>query len=144
MSHRLLGVVLALSIIGAAIAGYLTYTHYDEAALVCTVGSCTTVQQSAYSTLGPVPIALGGVAMYLAVGGLALARLRRPDPRNDERATFVSWTILCAGVAYAAYLTYVELWVIEAVCRWCVASAVVSVVLLGLESLLVWRILERP
>jgi uncharacterized membrane protein len=135
----LLLALVVLSIVGAGIAGYLTYTHYNEGALVCTVGSCETVQQSKYAKVGPLPVAILGLAMYLVLGSLALLRYLGRGPLSFELTTTGAWAITLAGVAYAAYLTYVELWVIDAVCQWCVASAIVTTIMLVVESVVLWR-----
>ena len=117
--------LLALAAAGLGISGYLTYTHWADKVVACGgFGSCEVVQNSDYATLGPVPIALLGALMYAGLGGLALLTLWR-------RAAEVDWPILAlwagalAGTAYSAYLTYVELFVLEAICVWCVASAVI-------------------
>jgi uncharacterized membrane protein len=131
--------IVALSAIGAAIAGYLTYTHYDHDALVCSVGDCGTVQQSEYATIGPVPIALLGLGMFVAVGTIALARFLERGPLSFAPATIVSWALLFAGILYYAYLTWTEVTIIEAICQWCVASSIVALILLAAESVLLWR-----
>ena len=82
----LLAVVL-LGILGMAVAGYLTYVHYNEDALVCTVGGCETVQQSDYSTMLGVPIAIFGFLMFLTVTLLALARMTDRGPLPSDMAT---------------------------------------------------------
>lgn len=126
---------------GLSIAAYLTYTHYNHNALVCSVGDCGTVQTSDYATIGPVPIAILGLLMYLFVGALALARMRGSRLISHDRATIASWTVTFAGLLYALYLTYVEIWVIDAICQWCVASAIVTTIIFAVESVLLWRVL---
>jgi uncharacterized membrane protein len=135
----LLASIVLLSVVGALVAAYLTYTHFDRDALVCAVGQCGTVQDSAYATLGPVPIAVLGVGMYLALGALALVRWLGVGPFTFEQATVASWTIAFAGTLYAAYLTYVEIWVINAICQWCVISAIIGTLILVIESVIIWR-----
>lgn len=138
---RILGTVIVLSVIGAAIAGYLTWAHYNESVLVCAVGNCGTVQKSAYATIGPVPIAILGVGMYIVMGLLAAGRLHNWLPMSYRQATMAAWAIALAGFAYALYLTYLEIWVIKAICQWCVGSAVVTALILVAETVLFWRIL---
>jgi uncharacterized membrane protein len=121
------------------------YTHYDTDALVCTVGDCGTVQSSDYATIGPIPIAIPGLGMYLTLALLAVSRLGGLKAVSLSTVTIAAWTIILAAVLYAAYLTYVEIWVIDAICQWCVASAIVSVVILALESLILWRVvIDEP
>jgi len=138
---RILGIVVLLSLVGAAIAAYLTYTHFDESALVCAVGDCGTVQTSKYAEIGPVPIAVLGLGMYVVLGLSAAGRLRGLLPLTVQQATMASWAIALAGFAYAIYLTYLEIWVIKAICQWCVASAIVTALILVAETVLLWRVL---
>jgi uncharacterized membrane protein len=139
-SRRLPQLVLLLSALGAAVAAYLTYAHYDANALVCAAGKCGTVQSSSYATIGPIPIAILGLGMYLTLGALALTRWTRRGPLSTEFATIASWGIAFAATLYAAYLTYVELFVIHAVCQWCVASAIIGLLILVADSAAVWRL----
>jgi uncharacterized membrane protein len=124
---------LVAALLGIAVAGYLTIAHYNQGVLVCssTVGNCHTVQSSVYATVGSIPIALFGVVMYVALALLALLRWRQPELAWP--ATLAAFAIAFAGVLVSAYLTYLELAVIHAICQWCVASAGLAVVLLALE-----------
>ncbi len=131
---------LLLSIIGLSIASYLTFTHFQEDALVCNIsGGCHTVQDSQYSTIGPIPIALLGVGMFLTTGALALARVFRWSMVSTETANLVTWGITLAALLYYAYLTYVELFVLEAICQWCVGSSIATLGIFLTESVLLWR-----
>lgn len=125
-------VVLALALAGAGIAGYLTYTHYDQSALVCGIGDCSTVQASEYAKLLGIPIAIFGLTMYLALAALMVLRIVRTS--LADLATTGILMLLVAGTIYAAYLTYIEIWVIEAICQWCVASALITLILLLIEG----------
>lgn len=138
----LVAAVLALGVAGLAIAGYLTYVHYNEDALVCTTGGCETVQQSEYATIAGIPIALLGVLMFGAIIALAAARLSANPPVAFDIATIASWLMVFAATLYYIYLTYVEIFVLEAICQWCVASSVVTLGILTVESVHLWRILD--
>lgn len=140
--NPLLLAVALLGIVGMGLAGYLTYVHYNEDALVCTVGSCETVQQSDYSTMFGAPIAIFGFLMFLTVTLLALARLMDRSPIPSEMATMAAWTLLLTSLLYYAYLTYIEIWVLEAVCQWCVLSSIVALLMFVLESVLLKRELQ--
>jgi uncharacterized membrane protein len=124
---------LVLALAGVAVAGYLTIAHYNQGVLVCspTLGNCHTVQSSVYATVGDIPIALFGVGMYVALAALAALRWRRAD--LVWPATLAAFAIAFAGALVSAYLTYLELAVIHAICQWCVISAVLAVSLLALE-----------
>ncbi|MGA7671761.1 MAG: vitamin K epoxide reductase family protein [Nitrolancea sp.] len=130
LNWRLITAVLALC--GIADAVYLTIIHYDTGALICTVGNCHTVQTSKYSTIGPIPVAVLGLAMYVTVGAISIVRWRRPD--LSSTLTMTSFAMVLAGTIYAAYLTYLELNVINAICQWCVISAILTVGLLLSEG----------
>ena len=120
--------LLVLSAVGLGIGGYLSYTHWADKVVACGgLGDCEVVQNSDYATLGPVPVALLGVLAYAGMGSLALLTLWRRSPAL-EWPILVFWAAALAGTAYSAYLTYVELFVLEAICVWCVASAVVVTV----------------
>jgi uncharacterized membrane protein len=121
---------------GAGVAAYLVRVHYDDSALVCTIGDCATVQKSKYAELWGMPIAILGLGMYLAILALGVLRWRRPDLSGPS--TLAAFALALAGTLYAAYLTYVELFVIDAICQWCVASALLTVAILAAESTGVW------
>jgi uncharacterized membrane protein len=122
--------VLALA--GLAVAGYLTVAHFRGEILVCGVGDCQTVQNSPYAEIAGVPIALLGAGMYLTLMGLGVARWCWPGKRDVF--TTVAFGLALAGALYAAYLTYLEIWVIRAICQWCVVSALLTSVILGVEA----------
>jgi uncharacterized membrane protein len=109
----------ALALAGLAIAGYLTWVHYADLEPICVGGggSCEKVQASRWAELAGVPVAVLGAGAYATIlGSLAL-----PDDLGRSVAAFVS----LAGFGFSAWLTYVELFEIEALCQWCVASALV-------------------
>jgi uncharacterized membrane protein len=122
MKTRMGVAVLALG--GVFIALYLTLYHVGIIGqLACSVGSCEKVQLSRWANFLGVPVAAWGLATYLALLVLALAGLQ---PRwSDSRG--ISWLLVALSgwsVAFSAWLTYLELWVIHAICIWCVTSAV--------------------
>ena len=138
----LLGIILALAALGIAVSVYLTIVHYDEGLLVCGLSDCHTVQASSYAELVGIPVALLGLGMYVAVLGLGLARIVRPGALIV--GTVASFSLTLAGVLFAVYLTYIELFVLEAICQWCVVSAVLTTALLLCETILVQRLLAIP
>jgi len=125
-----IGVALA----GLGIATYLTLVHYAGGTPVCAVAhGCATVQQSAYATLAGVPVAVVGVLGYLAV----LGALARDGEASRTAAAFLS----LAGLGFSSWLTYVEVAVLDAICIWCVGSAVCIALL---AVLTVGRVLRAP
>lgn len=124
MPLRRRDLLLVLALAGAGIAAYLTYTGFRQVEPVCAFGNCQTVQQSRYAKVGGVPVAAFGLAMYLGIAALLVARR---SERWRDVPLLAAWTFALAlgGVLYSAYLTYIELRVIDAICTWCVISAVV-------------------
>jgi uncharacterized membrane protein len=120
-----------LGLPGTGVAAYLMYSHYADRATVCGVGECELVQTSEYSDIAGVPVALLGILYFVGMALLALARLRWM-PGTAEWAQPVALSMALAGTAFVAYLTYVELFVLEAICDWCVALASLTVVSLVL------------
>lgn len=124
-----------LALVGIGVSGYLTWAHLANQAVACGQSpDCDIVQQSIYSEVAGVPIALFGLLAYLALTGLAMAYGRLPEVMNGY-VPLALFGISLAGVLYSAYLTYLELFVIRAVCRWCVASAALMKLVLVLSAL---------
>jgi uncharacterized membrane protein len=122
MKHRLT-IIVVLAMIGVAVSLYLLTVHWGWWQAVCLgVGDCEAVNQSRYSELLGVPVALLGALTYLAfiVCSVLIAR----DVLADvlRRAQFF---VAAIGVAFSAYLTYIELFVLRNICPWCVLSAIV-------------------
>ncbi len=119
--------IALLSLVGILIALYLTlYKIGVVGDLSCTIGSCETVNTSQWATLLGLPVAAWGLAAYVALFGLSLAGTT--DRYADSRA--ISWLLVAiAGwsVLFSGWLTYLELFVIDAICIWCVTSAVLLV-----------------
>jgi len=127
---RLIVGVLALA--GLAIAGYLTYVHYAGIKPLClSSGGCETVQASRYAKLGGVPVATLGLAGYALIGASVLF--------CTETARLIGAGSALVGLGFSAYLTYRELFTIDAICQWCVASAVIMTLLALLTT---WRLLQ--
>ena len=130
MRAAAIGVALA----GLGIATYLTVVHYTGGDPVCAVShGCATVQQSDYATLAGVPVALLGVLGYLGL----LAALIVDGEAGRTAAAFLS----LAGLAFSAWLTYVEVGILDAICIWCVGSAICMALL---SALTVVRLLREP
>jgi uncharacterized membrane protein len=142
-SRKLVYVLILLGIAGLGIAGYLTWAHYDDGVLVCAIGGCETVQTSRYSTIGSIPIALLGMLMFASLTGLAGLRLMRKPPLGHETLTLVAWGMLLAGILYYLYLTYVELFVLHAICQWCVMTSLIALAMLVLESVILYQSVMR-
>jgi uncharacterized membrane protein len=126
-SLRTAAAIVALA--GLMLAGYMTWVHFDEAALVCvTGGSCETVQKSAYAEIAGIPVAVLGLGAYAIVLGL----IAWDTPGARLGAAMLS----LVGLLFSVYLLAVQLFVIDAVCTWCLANDVVIAPLLAVLTAL--------
>jgi uncharacterized membrane protein len=101
---------------GLAIAAYLTVVRLTGGTPACAIAhGCEVVQRSRYSELAGVPVAVLGLGGYAAI----LASLAREGEGWRTATAFLA----LAGVGFSAWLTYVEVGRLDAICAWCVASA---------------------
>ncbi|MBM4193345.1 MAG: vitamin K epoxide reductase family protein [Gemmatimonadetes bacterium] len=136
MTRRMWIAVLALG--GFFLAAYLTLYHYGYVGqIACGSGGCETVQASRYGKFLGYPVALWGAGYYASVFALATAAAVGPFTESKwpvpALVLFNGWSVLFSG-----YLTWAELFKINAICRYCVVSAALVLVLFVL-SVLEWR-----
>src|SRR3989449_1332636 len=123
--------IALLALVGLFVALYLwLYKIGIIGTLQCGVGACEQVQTSRYAALFGVPVAFYGVVGYAALLTVALLGLR-PRLLAERRVTLALAALATVGVAVSLYLTYLELFVIHAICRWCVGSAVIVTAIWG-------------
>ncbi len=117
------GAATFLASFGIGVATYIAIADSGSGSPVCIAGGhgCQTVAESSYSHLAGVNIAVFGIAGYVLLLGCAL--LRGDAPR------IAGFAIALVGFGYSLYLTYLELFTIDAICQWCVASAVLMTLL---------------
>ncbi|HKC26509.1 MAG TPA: vitamin K epoxide reductase family protein [Jatrophihabitans sp.] len=120
----------AVALSGLAIAAYLTVEHYvSSVTLACPATgtiNCAKVTTSAWSHVGPVPLAVLGLCFFAAMTALCAPsawRVRALAPIRIAGST--------AGVGFAIYLVWVELFRLDAICLWCTAVHACTVVLLA-------------
>lgn len=139
MTRRM--IIAALALGGVGLATYLAmYKLGLIGTLACKVGHCETVNLSKWATLMGIPVAVWGLGFYLAL--FIVAFLGTTD--RFANASWVSTALLVLtgwGVLFSGWLTYLELFVINAVCMFCVISACLVTVIF-LISVLEWR--ARP
>jgi uncharacterized membrane protein len=124
----------AVALAGLAIAAYLTIVHYSGGEPVCGIAhGCATVQQSDYAELAGIPVALLGLLGYAAI----LVSLARDGEAWRTATAFLA----LGGFGFSAWLTYVEVARLDAICIWCVGSAICMTLLAGLS---VARVLSAP
>lgn len=118
-----------LALAGMGVSGYLTWAHLAGQSVACGQSmDCDIVQQSVYSEVGGIPVALLGLVAYTTLLVLTLLRGRIPEDL-DSYIPLAIFGISLIGVLYSAYLTYLELVVIYAICRWCISSAIIITVI---------------
>ena len=122
---------LGLAALGALDAAYLTWIKFANTQALCTgAGGCEAVNTSVYSEINGIPIAAFGLGMYLLIALLLGLENRVELARTYGRLAVFGLAL--TGTLYSAYLTYVELFVLHAVCPYCVISAVAVTALLVL------------
>ena len=126
--------IVGLAALGTLISGYLVWVHYSGALALCAgAGGCETVQASRFASVAGVPVALLGLALYLALLGLGAWRAGA-GPTTPGAVPLALFGLALAGTLYSAYLTYLELHVIGAICPWCVSSAVLVTAICALAA----------
>ena len=123
-------IVAALALAGIFISLYLTlYKLGVIGELSCTIGSCETVNTSRWSLFLGLPVAAWGLFFYIDVFVIALVGTM-PRFENQPLISVVLAAEAVIGVLFSAWLTYLELAVIHAICIWCVTSAIVVLLIL--------------
>jgi uncharacterized membrane protein len=123
-------IVAALALAGIFISLYLTLFKLGVIGeLTCSIGSCETVNTSKWSTFLHLPVAAWGLLFYAEVFVVALLGTM-PRFENEPLVSLVLVTEAAFGVLFSAWLTYLELAVIHAICIWCVTSAGIVVAIL--------------
>lgn len=123
--RRLIAFVAAL---GIGVATYITIADSGGGAPACLAGGsgCETVASSSYSHIAGVNIAVFGIVAYVLLLASAF--------RADDIARFGGFLVALGGFGFSVDLTYLELFKIEAICQWCVASAVLMTILFLLNA----------
>ena len=126
LALRLVAAVLAVC--GIGVATYIAIADASGGAPACLAGGqgCETVANSRYSHLAGINVAVIGVGGYIA---LLLATVAPGD-----LGRFAGLLLALVGFGFSAYLTYLELFVIDAICQWCVASACLMSLLLVVNA----------
>ena len=124
-----------LAFIGVFVSTYLTLYKFGYiGSLQCAVGSCETVNTSRWATVFGLPVAAWGLGFY--VSALALVVVGIQERYADSRALSLALVALTGwGVLFSGWLTYLELFVIDAICIWCVTSAVIVLVMFAVSVL---------
>ena len=123
-------VVIALSILGVLVSGYLLYIHYSILASPCDLNGtfqCSLVNRSVYSEILGIPVALLGLIGYSILGiGNFLLLQKRKVMGVTSRNLFL-FSLIAVGVSL--YLTYAEFFILKAICLFCVISQIDIIVI---------------
>jgi len=132
----------ALALIGVLIASYLTlYKLGMIGVLACGTGGCERVNTSQWAQLFGVPVSLWGLGFYVAAFVVAFVGTTPRYTGNVGVSKLL--TLMCGlGVLFSVWLTYLELFVIQAICRYCLVSAGLVTVMF-IVSWLDWRDVQR-
>lgn len=127
-----------LAAFGIGVASYIAIADSGGGAPVCVAGGhgCETVANSSYSHLLGVNVAVFGVVGYVLLLGISMLR--------GDGARLAGFAIALAGFGFSVYLTYLELFVIDAVCQWCVASAILMTLLFAVNAVRMVRYVGMP
>jgi uncharacterized membrane protein len=122
------GIATFLSTFGIGVATYIAIADSGGGAPVCIAGGhgCQTVAESSYSHLAGVNIAVFGIGGYVLLLVCALLR--------GDGARMAGFAISLVGFGYSLYLTYLEIFTIDAICQWCIASAVLMTLLFAANA----------
>lgn len=132
---------IILAILGLGVAGYLTWAYYVHANIICLTGNqCDAVRNSPYSEIQGMPVALVGLLGYLAI--LAVLVSEETSMGAAIPAPMIVFGLSLVGLLYSGYLTYLELFVINAICSWCVVSAVLMLIIFIIAVVRVTRSVE--
>ena len=118
--------IALLALVGLFVALYL-WLHalgFGGAIKCGASGGCETVQTSQWAVFLGLPVAFYGVVGYLAILVVAIVALR-PVALSQPRWSKSLVLLATVGFGFTVYLTYLELFVIHAICRWCIGSAVI-------------------
>ena len=131
-------VAIFAAIVGVGVAAYIAIADSGGGSPACIGGSegCRTVAESSHSHLLGVNVAIFGILGYLLLLGAALAR--------GDGARMAGFLLALVGFGYSVFLTYLELFVIDAVCQWCVVSALLMTVLFAVNAIRMVRYVGTP
>ena len=129
MTKRMIVATLALA--GIFVSLYLLlYKLGIIGELSCSVGSCETVNSSKWATFLGMPVAAWGVAWYVAMFILAIVSTGERFA-DSSAVSAMLLGVATTGLVFSAYLTYLELFQIHAICQWCVVSAIIVTIIFG-------------
>ena len=120
--------IFMLSLLGLGVSSFLFYEYSIAGSIICpTGGGCDIVRASPYSLFLGISIPILGIVFYLAMAVLAVVR---SQASSRKMLFYLQLLIAVAGVGFGIYLTLLEIFVIRAICFWCVLSFIISLMIL--------------
>lgn len=139
-NKNLVWIISAFSLAGFLDASYLAIKHYQGAPVICSIiEGCDKVTASVYSTLGGIPVAFLGVFYYFLILLLAVSYLSNGNEKRFKTLMGIS----LAGFLASLWFVYLQIFVIKAICLYCMASAFISTAIFLLFLILTFKKYEK-
>lgn len=125
-------IIFVLANIGLLVSLYLLWTYVSGSPIVCSTEGCDLVRTSSYSHIFGIPQPVFGVIFYVLIIIFSfLAGIWQHFPENKIKKIILIVAVF--GFVYSAYLTYLEAFVIHGFCDWCLASAIITTLILAVS-----------
>ncbi|MEK7507702.1 MAG: vitamin K epoxide reductase family protein [Patescibacteria group bacterium] len=126
-NHKRIALVfLILALFGFMDATYLTIAHYRGGIVPCSdIGDCEKVLTSEFSTVVGLPVAFFGSLYYFFIFLSAFLSMTR----KDERFLLAVSALIFLGFLASLWLVYLQLFLIRAICLYCMFSAAITAIL---------------
>ena len=140
MNKKLNQVIVALTILGLLVSIYMTiYKITDNDSMCIGSGDCKAVNQSPYSEINGIPVAMIGVAGYLSI--LAVLYLERQPGFFQENGGMLLFGITLVGFLFTVWLIFVEVALLKKFCPFCVTSQIAMTLIFALTVI---RVIKQP
>jgi len=140
-ARQLFTIIAVLAVLGIVVSSVSLQHHYAKSKTsYCDFGesfNCDLVNRSQYSSIAGIPVAMIGIAGYIAL--LALATFYREKAETPGMLVLAS----AGGLAFALYLTYVEGFILQAWCILCLSSLTTIFLITLLSVLLLTHTMRR-
>jgi uncharacterized membrane protein len=141
MDKKLYWISMALATLGVLVSIYMTvYKLTSNNAMCLGSGDCSTVNASPYSQVYGIPVAFVGVLGYAAIL-ILLALETRAGKFFQQNSTLMVFGLVVTGFAFTLYLVYLEIFVIKALCPFCITSQITMTILFILTII---RLVRQP
>lgn len=137
--NRIRIVIWVTALVGLLVSGYLAWVKIFNTPIYCTpgLGDCVSVNSSDYSELWGIPIAFFGIMGFLSI--LLLVVFGERYKLIKQYQLLLVFGISLFGFLYSLYLTYLEIFVIQAICQWCVLSALCMTLIFSASIVWIWQ-----